>query len=146
MTLVRWDPFRDLAGLQDRMNRLFSDTLTRTGGEDGAGAWLPPVDIYEDGESLVLQAEVPGVRKEDLDIRVENNVLTLSGERKQEKETTEEQYHRVERSYGRFVRSFTLPVGIDTEKTKAEVHDGLLTLTLPKAEEAKPKRIKVLAA
>lgn len=146
MTLVRWDPFRDLLGLQDRMNRLFSDTLVRTTGEDATGAWVPPVDIFEDGENLVLQAEIPGVRKDEVDIRIENNVLTLSGERKQEREVKDEEVHRVERAYGRFSRSFTLPVGIDADKIRAELRDGLLTLTLPKAEEAKPKRIKVLAA
>lgn len=146
MSLVRWDPFRDLLTMQDRMNRLFSDAFSRTAGEEATGAWLPAVDIYEQGDNLVLQAEVPGVGRDDLDVRVEGNVLTLSGERKQQKEIKDEQFHRLERSYGKFVRSFTLPVGIDTDRIKAEFRDGLLTLTLPKAEEAKPKRIKVLAA
>jgi HSP20 family protein len=132
--------------MQDRMNRLFSDAFSRTAGEEATGAWLPAVDIYEQGDNLVLQAEVPGVGRDDLDVRVEGNVLTLSGERKQQKEIKDEQFHRLERSYGKFVRSFTLPVGIDTDRIKAEFRDGLLTLTLPKAEEAKPKRIKVLAA
>jgi HSP20 family protein len=146
MSLVRWDPFRDLLSMQDRMNRLFSDVFGRTTGEEATGAWLPAVDIYEEGDNLILQAEVPGVAKNDLDVRVENNVLTLSGERRQQKEVRDEQFHRLERAYGKFVRSFTLPVGIDTDKIKAEFRDGLLTLTLPKVEEAKPKRIKVLAA
>jgi HSP20 family protein len=135
-----------MVSMQDRMNRLFSDAFTRTAGEEATGAWLPAVDIFEEGDNLILQAEVPGVGKEELDVRVENNILTLSGERRQQKEIKDEQFHRLERSYGKFVRSFTLPVGIDTERIKAEFKDGLLTLTLPKAEEAKPKRIKVLAA
>jgi HSP20 family protein len=132
--------------MQDRMNRLFSDAFTRTAGEEVTGAWLPAVDIFEEGDNLILQAELPGVGKDDVDVRVQNNVLTLSGERRQQKEIKEEQFHRLERSYGKFVRSFTLPVGIDTEKIKAEFREGLLILTLPKAEEAKPKRIKILAA
>ena len=146
MSLIRWDPFRDVMSLQERMNRLFSDTLARGSSEESTGTWAPPVDIYEDGEKLVLKAELPGVRKEDLEVKVENNVLTLQGERRQEKDVKSEHFHRVERTYGTFVRSFTLPAGMVTDQIRAEFRDGVLTLTLPKAEEAKPKLIKVLAA
>jgi HSP20 family protein len=147
MTLVRFDPFRDLMGLQERVNRLFSENLFRTGGDAAqVGAWSPAVDIYEDGDTLVFEADLPGVRKDDIDIRVENSTLTLEGERRQEHEVKDEQFHRVERSYGKFLRSFTLPAGIDADKIRAEVRDGLLRVTLPKAEDAKPKRVKILAA
>ena len=146
MALVRWDPFRDLFSLQERMNRLFSDTLSRESFEPAGGDWLPAVDIYEDGDSLVFQAELPGVNKDDVEVQVEGNVLTLRGQRKKEKEVNGEQYHRVERYYGGFVRSFTLPTGIDKEKIRAEYRDGVLRLDLPKGEGAKPKKIKILAA
>jgi len=146
MTLVRWDPYRELLSVHDRVNRLFSNAFTRTDGEEASGFWVPPVDIYEEGDNLILKAELPGVRKEDLDVSVENNLLTLSGERRQESEVKEDQFHRLERFYGKFTRSFTLPVGIQTGHIHAEVRDGILTVTLPKAEEAKPKRIQIKAA
>jgi HSP20 family protein len=108
------------------MNRLFSDTLARGSSEESTGTWAPPVDIYEDGENLVLKAELPGVRKEDLEVKVENNVLSLQGERRQEKDVKNEQFHRVERTYGTFVRSFTLPAGMVTDQVRAEFRDGVL--------------------
>jgi HSP20 family protein len=145
MTLItRWDPFRELATLQDRMNRLFQETAST--GETSltnSGAFIPPVDVYEDEHGLRLKLEVPGIDEKDLDVRIENNVLTVKGERKFEKEEKEENFRRVERRYGSFVRSFTLPNTIDSEKVSAEYKNGVLTLQLGKKAEAKPKQIKV---
>src|SRR5262245_19004346 len=149
MALVRWDPFRDLFSLQERMNKLFDESyrgISRTGSEDDwalGGSWAPVVDIYEQGGDIVLKAELPGVDPKDTDIRVENNTLTLRGERKLDNEIKRESYHRVERAYGTFSRSFTLPSVVDTEKIKAEYKDGVLRVILPKREEAKPKQITV---
>jgi HSP20 family protein len=149
MAIVRWEPFRDLVGLQDRMNRLFDDSfrgLTRGSADDDwalGGTWAPAVDIFEQDGNVVLKAELPGIDPKEVDIRLENNVLTLRGERKVDDEVKRESYHRVERAYGTFSRSFTLPSVVDQEKIKADYHDGVLTLTLPKREEAKPKQITV---
>ncbi len=146
MAIVRWDPFRDLVSLQDRMNRLFDESLRGRGGEDEwtlGGSWAPAVDIYEQEGDIVLKAELPGIDPKDVDIRVENNVLSLRGQRKFESDVKKESYHRVERAYGNFARSFTLPNLVDTEKIKAEYRDGVLSLTLPKKEEAKPRQIQV---
>ena len=146
MSLIRWDPFREMTSLQERMNRLFSGVLARSPlGEEEItkGAWVPAVDIYETHESLILKAELPGIAKEDVSVEVEDNTLTLKGEKKFEAEVKEENYHRVERSYGNFQRSFTLPATVDQEKVKAKFKDGILEITLPKVEEAKPKQIKV---
>jgi HSP20 family protein len=149
MAIVRWEPFRDMVTIQDRMNRLFDEAFrgaSRPAGneEDYAlGAWTPVVDIFEQEGNIVLKAELPGVDPKDVDVRVENNVLTLRGERKLDAEVKKESYHRVERSYGGFARSFTLPTGVDTEKIKAEYKDGVLRVTLPKREEAKPKQISI---
>jgi len=146
MTMVRFEPFRELAQMQDRINRIFGDAYTRRFDDDvmQRGAWVPPVDIFEnDRQEIVLRAELPGVAKEDIDLRVENNTLTLKGERKREREVKEEQYHRVERSYGSFSRSFSLPSRIDTDKVRADFKDGVLTITLPVKEEAKPRQISV---
>src|SRR5579862_2748550 len=145
MTVVtRWDPFRDLNALQHRMNRLFEEQYG--GGREEsltAGAFVPPVDIYEDEHSIQLKLEVPGIDEKDLDIRVENNVLTVSGERKFEKEEKEENFRRVERRYGSFSRSFTLPNTVNTEDIQAEYTNGVLNVRLAKRAEAKPKQIKV---
>jgi HSP20 family protein len=152
MAIVRWEPFRDLVSLQDRMNRLFDESFrgaTRGAGDDDwalGGSWAPAVDIYEQDGNIVLKAELPGVDPKDVDVRVENNVLTLRGERKLDNEVKRENYHRVERSYGAFSRSFTLPNVIDTEKIKAEYKDGVLRMTLPTREEAKPKQISISVA
>jgi HSP20 family protein len=149
MAIVRWEPFRDLVSIQDRMNRIFDDAFrgtSRTAGEDDwalGGAWAPAVDIFEKDGSIVLKAELPGVDPKDVDVRVENNVLTLRGERKFESEAKREQYHRVERAYGSFSRSFTLPNVVDTEHIKAEYKDGVLRVNLPQKEEAKPKQITI---
>ncbi|HKC13129.1 MAG TPA: Hsp20/alpha crystallin family protein [Vicinamibacteria bacterium] len=151
MPIVRWEPFRDLVSLQERMNRLFDDSfrgINRTGSEEDwvGGAWAPSVDIYEQNGNIVLKAELPGVDPKDVDVRVENNILTLRGERKLENEVKRENYHRLERAYGTFTRSFTLPNVVDTEKIKAEYKDGLLRMTLPKKDEAKPKQISINVA
>lgn len=149
MSITRWEPFRDLVTTQDRFNQLFNDTFSRAyGGDDQVTPrnWAPPVDIYETDEGLVLQAELPGINPDDVEIRVEDNTLYLKGERKFEKEIKEENLHRVERSYGTFTRSFALPSSIDASKVKAEYKNGILTLAMPKHEEAKPKTIKINVA
>jgi HSP20 family protein len=145
MAIVRWEPFQDLPATHKDFNRFISEAFPRLfgGGEPSTRIWAPPVDIYETDNALVLKADLPGVDPKDVEIRVENGVLYLKGERKFEKEVKEEDYHRVERSYGAFSRSFSLPSSIDTEHVKAEYKDGQLTLTMPKREEAKPKTVKI---
>ena len=140
MTLVRFDPFREITHYHNRMNRLFSDAPRRQGAAD---SWAPVVDIFERGEDLVLHAEIPGVNANDIDLRVEGDVLTLRGERARDTEMKEENYHRVERVYGSFSRTFTLPSSVDATRIAASSKDGVLEVVLPKAEEAKPKRIDV---
>jgi len=142
-TIARWEPFHGVSTLQDQINRLFNDTFERRGEESNLTAWAPAVDIYETEQELVVKADLPDVDPKDLDIRVENNILTIRGERKFEKKVNEENYLRVERSYGSFARSFTLANTVNSEAIKAEYHNGVLTLTIPKREEAKPKQIKV---
>jgi HSP20 family protein len=136
MTLIRWtDPFRDITTLQDRVNQLFGNFLERGHGREeglGTGVWMPAVDIYETKDAICVRAELPGV-------------LILRGERKFEKEVKEENYHRIERSYGTFHRSFTLPSSVDGEKVTARMKDGVLQVDLPKKEQAKPKQIKISA-
>jgi HSP20 family protein len=145
MAIVRWEPFRDLVTAQRDLDRLFREAFSPQLGETelSTRSWAPPVDIYETEEAIVLKAELPGVDPKDVEVRVEDNTLYLKGERKFEKEVKEQNYHRVERSYGSFARSFSLPNSISTDKVKAEFKDGLLTLTMPKREEAKPKTIKI---
>src|SRR5579863_3611685 len=140
--ITRWDPFRDVAALQNRMNRLFEEQY---GGREEltTGAFVPPVDIYEDEHGIQLKLEAPGIDEKDLDIKVENNVLTVSGERKLEKEEKEENFHRVERRYGSFTRSFTLPNTVSTDDIQADYEHGVLKIRLAKRAEAKPKQIKV---
>ncbi len=142
-TLTRWEPFRGATSLQDQINRVFNDVLERTGEESSLTAWAPAVDIYETEHELVLKADLPDIDPKDLDIRVENNILTIRGERKFEKNVNEENYLRVERSYGSFTRSFTLANTVNAEAIKAAYENGVLTLSIPKREEAKPKQIKV---
>jgi len=146
MTLVRFQPFvEDFQALQERFSRILQDsTLARCGSEEAMGSWAPLCDIYEEGDNIVVKAEVPGVDKSDIHLQVENNVLTLRGERKRDREVKSENLFRTERFYGSFTRSFTLPVTVDTEKIRAEYRDGVLLVTLPKVEEAKPRRINVL--
>jgi len=148
MAIVRYEPFRNLVTVQDRMNRIFEEAFRgapRGTEEEWAlgGAWAPAVDIYEHEGNLVLKAELPGIDLKDVDVQVENNVLTLRGERKFDAEVKREEYHRVERAYGTFSRSFTLPNVIDTAKIKAEFKEGVLRVTLPQREEAKPKQISI---
>ena len=145
MTIVRYDPFRDLRTLQEEVNRLFSTNLTRAFGDEGIGrgAWAPSVDIYENKDQIVLEAELPGMKQEDFDLSIENNVITLRGERKFEKTDETDNYHRVERSYGAFTRSFTLPPTVSAEGATAEYNNGVLRVTLPKREETKARRIQV---
>ena len=146
MALIRWDPFREMSSLQERMNRLLFDYRTRTpfGEEEMAqGAWIPAVDIYETTDSIVLNVELPGVTKEDISLEVKDSTLTIRGEKKLEKDVSEENFHRMERTYGSFTRAFTLPSTVQQDKVKAKFRDGILEVRLPKAEEAKPKQIKV---
>ena len=145
MAMVRWEPVRDLLTLQERMNRMFDSSYRGGSEEDWAlgGSWAPAVDIYEQDGNIVLKAELPGVDPKDVDVRVENNLLTLRGERKFDNEVKRDNYHRVERSYGAFSRSFTLPNVVDTGNIKAEYRDGVLHMTLPKREEAKPRQIQI---
>ena len=146
MAIVRWsDPLREFAHLQDRINRVFNDTYGRN--EDGlltSGAWVPPVDIYQNGDhEVVLKAELPDMTREDIDITVDNGTLTIKGEKRLANEVKEEQYHRIERRYGTFSRSFSLPQTVDAAKVGAEYKNGVLTVRLPLREEAKPRQIKV---
>jgi len=144
MTITRFDPLRDVAALHDRVNRIFADAYRRDDDLMSRGGWVPPVDIYESGQhELVLKAEIPGLQKEDIALRVENNTLTISGEKKLEKDIRDEQYHRVERLYGTFTRSFTLPATVDTNAIAADYKNGILSVRLPVREEAKPKQIQV---
>ena len=130
MTLIKWDPFREFG------------VLPRT----GTAVWNPLVDIFENENELVIKAELPGMNAKDIEVRLENNVVTIKGERHFEKEAKEENYHRVEREYGSFSRTFALPTPVEAERVAAEYKDGVLKVTLPKKEETKPKPIKVTAA
>jgi HSP20 family protein len=146
MELTRWDPFRDLQSLQDRMNRLFSESVARVTGKPDevfGGNWAPTVDIYDDDHEFVVKADLPGLEIKDIDLHIQENILTLKGERHMEKEVEKDRYHRIERSYGSFQRSFTLPNIVDPEKVKARFKDGVLEIRIPKLERAKPKQIQV---
>lgn len=146
MTVIaRWDPFREFSTLQDRMNRLFRESYGPEGRDESltTSQFAPPVDVYEDEHNVVLKVEVPGIDEKDVDVRVENNVLTVHGERKVEKEEKEENFRRIERQYGSFTRTFTLPSTVDAERIQADYDKGILKIVLPKKAEAKPKQIKV---
>lgn len=148
MAITRWDPLREFATLQHQLNRLFPDYPPTRAGQTGedfltSGSFIPPVDIYEDEHSITLKLEVPGIDEKDIDVRVENSTLTVRGERKFEKDVKEENFHRIERSYGSFSRSFTLPNTVNPEQVNADYTNGVLTITLAKRAEAKPKQIKV---
>ena len=147
MTLTRWDPFKDLIRIQERMNRMFEDSLVRSKGSDApaaeGGGWTPAVDIFETPDQVILLADLPGVARGELDVRVEGNTLILSGQRHIEKEVAEENFHRMERGYGPFQRTFTLPTSIRQEGIRAEHQDGVLRVSLPKAETSRPLRIEV---
>ena len=143
-TLVCWDPFREFSQMRETMNQAFGETpLGRR--EEGflTPAWVPAVDVYETPETIVLKAELPGVNREDIDIQVEQNVLTLKGERKDDPQIKQENYYRVERQFGAFLRSFSLPRAVAADRIQATMRDGVLEIHLPKQTEAMPKRIKV---
>ncbi len=145
--LIRWEPFGSLNTLQDQLNRLFDEPFLRGRSPESAlTTWAPAVDIYETENELVVKADLPDVNEKELDIRVENNILTIRGERKFENKVSEDNYLRVERAYGSFSRSFTLENSVDTDGIKAEYKDGVLTVRMAKREEAKPKQIKVSAS
>lgn len=136
-------PFRGLSSLQDQLNRAFEEFSGRGNNESALTTWAPPVDIYENEHELVVKADLPDIDEKDLDIRIENNVLTIRGERKFDKKVSEDNYLRIERAYGAFSRSFSLASTVNTEAIQATYRNGVLTLTIPKREEAKPKQIKV---
>ena len=143
--LTRWDPFREFTTLQDRMNRLFRESYNDAGQDESltTSRFAPAVDVYEDEHQVTLKIEVPGIDEKDIDVLLENNTLSVHGERKFEKEEKEENYRRVERQYGSFTRTFTLPQTVDSEKVSANYDKGVLKISLPKKAEAKPKQIKV---
>jgi HSP20 family protein len=143
--LTRWDPLRDLATMQNRLNRIVREPYSPESPEEALTTtnFAPPVDIYEDEHSIVLKMEVPGIDEKDIDVRIESNTLTVHGERKIEKEEKEENFRRVERQYGSFTRSFTLPSSVDTGQVSAHYDKGILKISLAKKAEAKPKQIKV---
>lgn len=144
MSITRWDPFQNLATLQDQVNRLFDSSFTSRRGDTSAlTTWAPPVDIYETENELVVKADLPDINPKDLDVRVENNMLTIRGERKFNEEVKEENYLRIERTYGAFSRSFSLPSTVSAEGIKAEYKNGVLTVELPKRAEAKPRQVKI---
>jgi HSP20 family protein len=143
-TINRWEqPFRGATTLQEQINRVFGDVVGRAGEESNLTPWAPEVDIYETENELVVKADLPDVDPQALDIRVENNILTIRGERKFDKKVNEDNYLRIERSYGSFSRSFSLANSVNSEAIKADYQNGVLTLSIPKREEAKPKQIKV---
>ena len=145
MSIVKYDPFRELRGLQDEMTRLFTGVVPAGFNREEMthGAWAPSVDIFEDKDRLILEAELPGMSRDDFDISVENNVITLKGERKFEKKTDGDNYHRVERSYGAFTRSFTLPQTVTADGATADFENGVLRVSLPKREETKARKIEI---
>ncbi len=143
--LTRWDPFREFVTIQDRMNRLFRDSYAPDSREEAltTTTFAPAVDVYEDEHNITLKIEVPGIEEKDIDVRIENHTLTVHGERKFEKEEKEENFRRVERQYGSFTRSFTLPTTVDAETVQAHYDKGILKIQLAKKAEAKPRQIKV---
>jgi HSP20 family protein len=147
MSTTHFDPFRDLLSLQDRMNRLFQESLSRSRGQEddvaAGGAWSPPVDIYEGSESVVLRADLPGLSQDEIDLRIENGQLRLRGTRPLPDGADREEYHRIERPFGTFVRVFALPNSVDVTRVKAEFKNGVLEVTLPKRQEAVPRPVKI---
>ena len=142
VAITKFDPFRNLLNFQEQFNRMFDDSF-RFRGESALTAWAPAVDIYETENELVLKADLPDINEKDLDIRLENNTLTIQGERKFEKQLSEDNYLRVERAYGSFTRSFALPSSVNPDQIHAEYQNGVLTVRMPKREESKPKQIKL---
>jgi HSP20 family protein len=146
MAMSRWDPFRELSSIQNELNRLFGRTFSTEGGEAReAAAWLPAIDVAETQDRFVITAELPGVDPDDVDISVENSVLTLRGDRRFYRETKEDDFHRIERRFGNFARSITLPSTVDPERIRASFDAGVLTIEVPKKEEAKPRKIQIKA-
>jgi HSP20 family protein len=146
MALIRWDPFDDLVSLQERMNKLFEESMARStsaGQEPMVGAWSPAVDILEERDEIVLKAELPGIALKDVDLQVKDDVLVLRGERRFEQETKKENYHRVERAYGTFARSFQLPSIVDRNNIKAKLKDGVLEVKLPKTKKNESRSITI---
>jgi HSP20 family protein len=146
MNLVKWNPWREMPILHNRINRMFDDpffSLGRLSDEDSLGMWNPAVDLYEKDDQFIIKAELPGVNKDDIKVDLKDRVLTLSGERTYENEVKEENYYRRERSYGKFQRAFTLPADVDSEKIKAEFKDGVLQIEVPKPEDRKAKQVTV---
>ena len=145
MSMIRWEPFREMVTLREKMNRLFEDAVVGQREEKDlvSSTWSPSVDIFETENEIVLTAELPGIEDKDIEIKLDDNTLTLKGERQLEKETQEENYHRIERSYGSFYRSFTLPNYVDQDKIKAEHEHGVLKVFIPKKLESKPRSVKV---
>ncbi len=147
-TIVRWDPFRDLVSIQDELNRLFGRTFggLEPSRASAGGTWMPSLDVYETEDKLVVSADLPGIEPSDVEVSVEDSTLTVSGSREFSSETKEENYHRIERRYGSFSRSITLPATVDTEKVQASFDKGVLTIEVPKVEKAKPKKVEIKAA
>ena len=146
MAIVRWDPLREVSEMQERMGRLLGDFYGRRGADDvmRRGAWIPPVDIFDGGnQELVIKAELPDMKREDIQLAVDNNTLTISGEKKMDDDIKDENCHRIERAYGTFTRSFSLPPTVDPGKISADYKVGVLTIRLPLREEAKPRQIQV---
>lgn len=145
MTITRWNPFAELINMQERMDRLFGDTYLKPAlGNRGVGKeWAPAVDIYEDADGVLIKAELPEMAMKDIDVRIEDNTLSIKGERKLEREDKIDNYHRIERYYGSFNRSFTLPSTVDQEKVKASYDRGVLRISLPRKEDTKPRKIKI---
>jgi HSP20 family protein len=145
MEIVRWnDPFRQFAQLQERINRVFGEVHGNDDGLLTSGTWVPPVDIFQNGDhEVVLMAELPGMTRDDIDITVDNGTLTVKGEKKLSSDVKDDQYHRVERRYGTFSRSFSLPRTVDVTKVAADFKNGVLTIRLPLREEAKPRQVKI---
>jgi HSP20 family protein len=144
--LWSWPGFDRLTSLRDEINDLFESTFANGNGSDVFNSWAPALDVYEDADNLIVRAEIPGMKKEDIDISLQNNVLTLSGERRNEKKYEGSETSREERFFGRFTRSMTLPKQVNASRVKASYKDGILSITLPKAEEAKPRQIEIHAA
>lgn len=142
MAIIRWDPFKDVVTLRDKMNRLFEDAARGEEKDMITSSWSPAVDIYETEGELILSAEIPGVDEKDIEIKIEDNTLSIKGERRFEKETREENYHRIERSYGSFYRSFSLPGTVDQEHIEARHEAGVLKIHMPKKPEPKPKKVR----
>ncbi len=143
MAIVRWSPFKDMVRLRTDMDRIFDEMISKREGENGSGVWLPLLDVSETEDNLRVKAEIPGVSKDDINLSINNNVLTIKGEKKMEKEIEGEDYHRIERIYGNFYRSIELPVLVKSDSIEATFKDGVLEVVLPKVDEVKPKEIAI---